>query len=303
LEAALPVPPPFFYAHRYEKAQAESSVPITFAINRTCAPHLALPAFLNLAVGAGVNAIEIRNDIEGQEFLDGMEPAEILDQLQAANIKVASVNALQRFNDWSKQRETEAKFLMNFAAKLGAPGVVLCPVHTADHGWTQSESEKNLREGLKQLRPILLDLGVKGYVEPLGMMGSTMKKQSMAVAAIADIDGWDAYELCFDTFQFFRCGDSVLFPERIGLAHMSGIVRNDLAPGELTETDRVLIEEKDRVNNIKQLRSLMEAGYSGYVSMEPFNVELQQSPDLQNKLRDSFAWVTDGLDTRDVLVN
>lgn len=271
-------------------------MPITFAMNRTCAPHLALPAFLSLAVGTGVKAIEIRNDIEGQEFMDGTEPAEILDQLQTANITIASVNALQRFNDWSQQRATEAKALMGYAAKLGAPGVVLCPVHTADHGWTQSESEKKLREGLKQLRPILLDLGVKGYVEPLGMMGSTMKKQSMAVTAIADVDGWDAYELCFDTFQFYRCGDSLLFPERIGLAHVSGIVRNDLAPAELTEPDRVLIEEKDRVNNMKQLRSLIEAGYSGYVSMEPFNVALQHSPDLQKKLRDSFARVAAGLD-------
>lgn len=93
-----------------------------------------------------------------------------------------------RFNDWTKQREAEAKFLMGYAAKLGVPGVVLCPVHNPDHGWTEAEAEKNLRDGLKQLRPILLDRGVKGYVEPLGMMGSTMKKQSMAVAAIADAD-------------------------------------------------------------------------------------------------------------------
>jgi 2-keto-myo-inositol isomerase len=277
------------------KFHEEIFVTITFAMNRTCAPQLSLPEFLRLVQGVGVSAIEIRNDIEGQEFMDGTEPAALLDQLQAADIKIASVNALQRFNDWTKQREAEAKFLIGYAAKLGAPGVVLCPVHNIDHGWTEAEAEQKLREGLKQLRPILLDLGVKGYVEPLGMMGSTMKKQSMAVAAIADIGGWDAYELCFDTFQFFRCGDTVLFPERVGLAHMSGIVRNDLSPSELTEPDRVLVENTDRVENIKQLRALQAAGYSGYVSIEPFNTEVQQSEDLQVKLRNSFARVKAGL--------
>lgn len=270
-------------------------MPFKFAMNRTCAPQLPLPAFLNLAVAAGVKAIEIRNDIEGQEFMDGTEPAVILNLLHEAQIKIASVNALQRFNDWSKERAVQAKFLISYAAKLGAPGVVLCPVHNPDHGWIETDAEKNLREGLKQLRPILLDLGVKGYVEPLGMMGSTMKKQSMAVAAIGDMDGWDAYELCYDTFQFFRCGDTVLFPERIGLAHMSGISRNDLLPGELSEPDRVLIDETDRVENIGQLRALKDASYSGFLSMEPFNPEVQNAGDLQRQLRASFGRVAAGL--------
>jgi 2-keto-myo-inositol isomerase len=269
----------------------EIFVTIAFAMNRTCAPQLSLPDFLNVVKAAGVGAVEIRNDIEGQEFLDGTEPSEILDLLQAANVKIASVNALQRFNDWTAQRETEARFLMSYAAKLGAPGVVLCPVHNPDHGWTDAEAEKNLRNGLKHLRPILLDLGVKGYVEPLGMAGSTMKKQTMAVAAIADIDGWDVYELCYDTFQFFRSGDTVLFPERIGLAHMSGITRTDLAPNELTEPDRVLVETVDRVENVKQLRVLREAGYKGYISMEPFNPDVQKSLGLVGELRASLAIV------------
>jgi 2-keto-myo-inositol isomerase len=262
-----------------------------FAMNRTCAPQLSLADFITLAAGAGVGAVEIRNDIPDREFMDGTEAAKIREQLQAANLQVASVNALQRFNDWSAAREDEAKALMGYAAKLGAPGVVLCPVHNPDHGWASVDAEKNLRSGLKKLRPILQDLGVKGYVEPLGMAGSTMKKQSMAVAAIADVDGWDVYELCYDTFQFFRCGDTELFPERIGLAHMSGIARGDLAPEELTEPDRVLIGPVDRVENVRQLRALKQAGYRGFISMEPFNPGVQTSPHLQKELRSSLAMV------------
>jgi 2-keto-myo-inositol isomerase len=266
-------------------------VAMKFAMNRTCAPQLSLAEFIMLVLGAGVGAVEIRNDIAGREFMDGTESAKVREQLQAANLQVASVNALQRFNEWSAEREADAEALIGYAAKLGAPGVVLCPVHNHDHGWTSVEAEKNLRSGLKQLRPILQDLGVKGYVEPLGMAGSTMKLQSMAVAAIADIDGWDVYELCYDTFQFFRCGDTELFPERIGLAHISGITRGDLKPGELTEPDRVLVEDADRVENLRQLRTLKEARYDGFVSMEPFNVGVQQSANLMTQLQASFARV------------
>jgi 2-keto-myo-inositol isomerase len=266
-----------------------------FAMNRTCAPQVSLPDFIKLAVGAGVGAVEIRNDIPDREFMDGTDAAKVREQLQTANLQVASVNALQRFNDWSVARETEARSLLGYAAMLGAPGVVLCPVHNPDHGWSSVDAEKNLRSGLKQLRPILQDLGVKGYVEPLGMAGSTMMKQSMAVAAITDVGGWDVYELCYDTFQFFRCGDTKLFPERIGLVHMSGITRNDLKPGELTEPDRVLVEDVDRVENLAQLRALKGAGYGGFVSMEPFNTGVQQSPTLLTQLRQSFARVASAL--------
>ena len=264
---------------------------LSFALNRTCAPQLALPEFIALAVQVGVSAVEIRNDIEGREFHDGTPATEVKARLQDAGLQVASVNALQRFNEWTPTRAQEAKAIIAYAAALGAPGVVLCPVHNDDHGWTGAEAERNLRDGLRQLRPILQAHGITGYVEPLGMKGSTMKRQGMAVAAVSDIDGWDDYGLCYDTFQFFRCGDTQLVPDRIGLAHMSGIARTDLAPADLTEPDRGLIFVGDRVGNIAQLRALKAAGYRGFVSMEPFSPEVQTDPRLAEHLRASLDYV------------
>lgn len=264
---------------------------LSFALNRTCAPQLALPEFIALAVRVGVSAVEIRNDIEGREFHDGTPAAEVRARLQDAGLGVASVNALQRFNEWTPERAREAEAIVAYAAALGAPGVVLWPVHNEGHGWTEAEAETNLRDGLRRLRPILLAHGVAGYVEPLGMRGSTMKRQDMAVAAVSDIDGWDAFQLCYDTFQFFRCGDTQLVPDRIGLAHMSGIARRDLAPGELTEPDRGLIFVGDRVGNIAQLKALQAAGYRGFISMEPFSPEVQTDPRLAEHLRASLDYV------------
>lgn len=267
-------------------------MPIRFALNRTCAPHLPLADFISLAVASGVKAVEIRNDIEGREFADGTPAREVKARLDGAGLAVASVNALQRFNEWTPERAKEAAAIISFAAELGAPGVVLCPVHNEDHGWSAADAERNLRVGLANLAPILRDHGIIGYVEPLGMKGSTMKNQHMAVDAVGDVDGWDTYQLCFDTFQFFRCGDTEMHYDRIGLAHMSGISRKDLQPGELTEPDRGLVFIDDRVDNIGMLRNLMAGGYSGFISMEPFNPEVQQDPDLLSRLRASLEYVT-----------
>jgi 2-keto-myo-inositol isomerase len=264
---------------------------IRFALNRTCAPQKTLAEFIALATQVGVAAVEIRNDIEGREFHDGTPAGEVKARLDDAGLEVASVNALQRFNEWTPARAKEAEAIIAYAAALGAPGVVLCPVHNEDNGWSDAEAERNLRDGLRKLRPILRAHGLIGYVEPLGMKGSTMKRQDMAVAAVTDINGWDAYQLCYDTFQFFRSGDTRLIPEHIGLAHMSGIARTDLAPGDLAEPDRGLIFIDDRVGNIAQLRALRAAGYSGFVSMEPFSPKVQTDPDLGAHLRASLDYV------------
>src|SRR5690349_17571466 len=130
-----------------------------FAINRTCTPHLPLDAFLDLAMAAKVEAVEIRNDLPGQEFMNGMSAADLRRQLDDAGLSVASVNALQRFNDWTPEREAEARDLAAYAAELGAPGLVMCPVVDEAHGWSEAELEGKLRDALRGLRPIFAGHG------------------------------------------------------------------------------------------------------------------------------------------------
>lgn len=233
----------------------------------------------------------MRNDIAGREFADGTPAEALRDELRAAGLELASINALQRSNDWTGERERKVRSLARYAASLGAPGIVLCPVIQVDHGWSDAELQAKLRLALRMMRPILLDEGVKGYLEPLGMKDSTLKRQQTAVEAIEDIDGWGAFELCHDTFQFYRCSDDRMFPERIGLVHVSGIARADLEPAELTEPDRGFVFAGDRVGNVEQLRQLAAAGYRGFVSVEPFNPAVQQDPEIANRLGESLAFI------------
>jgi 2-keto-myo-inositol isomerase len=266
-------------------------MPITFALNRTCAPHLPLAEFIALAQTVGIQAVEIRNDIEGHEFANGMPAAELKARLDDAGLKLASVNALQRFNDWTPARADEARALIAYAAALGAPGVVLCPAHLPGDD-QHPDDHARLCDGLRALQPMFVDAGITGYVEPLGMQHSSMNRQAQAVNAVEEINGWANFQICYDTFQHYRASDDALFTQHIGLVHISGIDRADLAPPQLTEPDRGFVFLGDRVGNIARLRAMVEARYHGFVSMEPFSPETQQDPKITERLRASLDYVT-----------
>jgi len=263
----------------------------TFAVNRMVSPHRPLDDFLALARAAGAEAVEIRNDIEGREFADGTPADELRARIADAGLRVASINALQRFNDWTPQREREATDLIRYARDLGAPGLVLCPVIEAAHGWSEADLAAMLRRSLRGLAPILSDHGVTGYVEPLGMKDSTLRRQSIAAEALEEIGGQGNFRICYDTFQHFRASDTTIFPEWIGLVHVSGITRTDLSREDLTEPDRGLVDNRDIALNIPQLKDLRDAGYAGFVSVEPFDPKVWVDPALEAALRESIAYM------------
>lgn len=264
---------------------------IDFAINRMVAPRLPLDRFLALAQAAGHVAVEVRNDVEGREFADGMPAAELKARIAGAGLAIASINALQRFNDWTPDRAREAESLFRYAAELNAPGIVMCPVIGADHGWSETELAAKLRQSLKAIKAIASDTGVIGHVEPLGMVDSTLRRQSVAAEAIADVDGAGPLQICYDTFQFYRASDRQLHPELIGLVHISGIRRTDLQPEQLTEPDRGFVDEADITGTLGQLRQVIASGYRGFVSMEPFDPAIHAMDDVSQPLARSFEYL------------
>ena len=266
---------------------------IRFAINRTVAPQIDLDRFLNLAADAGISAVEIRSDIEGQEFANGMPPGELSERLEERGIAIASINALQRFNDWTAEREKEAVALISYAGACGAPGLVLCPVVSADDGRSEGQLAADLRRSLKALAPILTDHGVVGLVEPLGMVDSTLRHKRPAVEALADVDAGPAFSLCHDTFQHYRASDPDVFPELTGMVHISGVTNRSLPRTGLLEAHRGFVDRDDIVDNVEHIRIMIGAGYSGYFSFEPFDPAVQAMADPTQALRESVAYVRD----------
>lgn len=75
------------------------------------------------------------------------------------------------------------------------------------------------------------------------------------------------------------------------MVQVSGIARPDLAPEGLTEPDCGFVVIGDRVGNISRLSAMIEAGYCGFVSMEPFSPETQNDPKIADRLRASPDYV------------
>ena len=86
--------------------------PLDFALNHMTAPALKLDAFFALAVSLGMTKVEIRNDLNGNAILDGTAPAEVKALAERHGVTIISINALQRFNEWTPARAAEAKELI-----------------------------------------------------------------------------------------------------------------------------------------------------------------------------------------------
>ncbi|TIP27754.1 MAG: xylose isomerase [Mesorhizobium sp.] len=261
------------------------------ALNGTVSPFRDLAAFLDLAREAGVQGVEIRNDIEGRELADGTSAGELASRIADAGLTIASINALQRFNDWDRERAAEARALIEYAGACGAPGLVLCPSVDHANGRSPAQLAKDLRHSLRELKPILAANGVVGLVEPLGMIDSTLRFKAPAVEAIGEIDGFRDFALCHDSFQHFRCSDTAIFPEYTGIVHISGVVEKGLPRETLTEPLRGFVGDDDICGNIEQLRILFRGGYDGFISFEPFDPALQRLDDPRPPLKASIAYL------------
>ncbi len=148
---------------------------VKFALNHMAAPNLGVADFIDLAVRVGCDAIELRNDLPGVDTFAGTAASDIRSLAERRNIRILSINALQRFNDWTEQRRQQAIELTSLARDCGAAAIVLCPVNARDHKPGKEEGQRGLRTALAELEPILSDSGVAGLVEPLGFEISSLR--------------------------------------------------------------------------------------------------------------------------------
>ncbi|MBI2717396.1 MAG: TIM barrel protein [Rhizobiales bacterium] len=255
------------------------------------APRLGYEAFFDLAAALGVKAVEIRNDLASTSLTDLASARKIKGLAEARGLTILSVNALQRFNQWSAGRAEEAKELAAYAAAAGARALVLCPVN--DTGFTPARAERlaGLREALTGLAPILKDHGVTGLVEPLGFAECSLRLKAEAVAAIDEVGAADQFKLVHDTFHHFVAGEKDFFPRRTGLVHLSGVTDRAQSAATMRDPHRVLVDAADTIDNAGQMRKLAAAGYAGPFSFEPFAASVHADPAIARSLSASLAYL------------
>ncbi len=255
-----------------------------FAMNHIVAPKLGLDAYFQMARNLGVSEVEIRNDLP--DVVGTVGPEEVRMAAEKAGVTIISINALYPFNVWSGDLPERAVAMADYAGAAGARALVMCPLNDGN-----KVAFADLVAALKAIKPILRDRGLTGLVEPLGFPISSMRTKKQAVAAIDEADGADVYKLVHDTFHHHLAGETEFFADWTGLVHISGVVDPDVAVADMLDAHRVLVDGKDRLDNVPQIRALLATGFEGPYSFEPFAPEVHDLADPESAIRASMDFV------------
>jgi 2-keto-myo-inositol isomerase len=266
-----------------------------FALNHSIAPLLPIADFLDLASEVGVDAVELRDGMPpGWEFPDTtnvlmLDPVHLRDMVADAGLEILSINALQRFDQWDRERHEQARAMIEFAARAGIGAIVLCP-SVAPAGSPALPTE--LATALDALQPMLVDSGVKGLIEPLGFPSSSIRFKGVVDAELAARGNPACLGIVHDSFHHAIAQDPTVSAATL-LVHLSGVTTTGLGLDQLGDRHRVLIDEHDTIANLEQVRQLSE-GYDGPWSLEPFASSVGSSATLADDLRASLAFIAAG---------
>ena len=255
-----------------------------FSLSHILAPRQSPAEFFAMARALGITDVEIRNDTPN--VVGTIAPAEVKAAAKAAGVNLLSINALYPFNVWNEERRAQTEKLAAYAAACGAEALVMCPLNEG-----KAVSQESLVEALKAIKPILLAHGIKGLVEPLGFEVSSLRHKADAIAAIQAAGGEGVFKLVHDTFHHHLASETAFYPEWTGLVHISGVADADVSVAKMLDAHRVLVDKRDRLGNVAQIKALQAAGYNGAFSFEPFATEVQELTSPQAALADSMGWL------------
>jgi 2-keto-myo-inositol isomerase len=255
-----------------------------FALNHIAAPELTVEAFFAMARALGAAEVEVRNDLP--DVVGTLRAEAVKAAAATAGVEVVAINALYPFNVPSADLPARAAALAGYARAAGARALVMCPLNDGT-----PVPHADLVAALAAMAPVLREQGVGGLVEPLGFPTSSLRTKRQALAAIDEAGGADVYRLVHDTFHHHLAGETEFFPERTGIVHISGVVDPDVSLAAMLDPHRVLVDGRDRLQNLPQIRTLLARGFEGPYSFEPFAPEVHALADPRSALRESIDYL------------
>ena len=262
-----------------------------FGLNRILCPYLGIEEFFQLANELELNWVELRNDIKGGKIIDAYSIREIRDLTKQYNIQICSINALQRLNNLEEidKIKEELNYLLTLAKNIYCQAIVLCPMNEEnDHRCPEKQYRETIYI-LRELINVFEDFGIMGYIEPLGFTTSSLSSVVSAMKVIKEV-GYKGYKIVYDTFHHAIGPDNLNLLAReydihfTGLMHLSSITA-EIPIDQYQDEHRNMDFSRDRINNKEQIEFLVNRGYKGIISFEPFAEEIQKLDKKQLKAK------------------
>jgi 2-keto-myo-inositol isomerase len=269
-------------------------------LNRILFPTANLEEFFKLSSHMGLHKIELRNDLPGAGIIEPYSPEEVKALSEKYNIKIITINALQKFNLGTVFPEVleELKELIRLSIAIDCEAIVLVPNNDANDKRDSDVMMKETLAALKAFGSLFEDNGIWGYVEPLGFEECSLRSKVVALQAIQE-SGCKNYKIVHDTFHHYLGPDTDDTLKKndydisyTGLVHVSGVESN-IPSNQFKDDHRILITDKDSLKNLEQLELLMKLGYKGDISFEPFAKEVQrmQTEALKAAINQSIEFI------------
>ena len=265
-----------------------------FSINHMTAPNLEWLDFLKLAEAVGAEGVEFRNDLSTPLF-SGSPPEKVAAALKKTGLRCFGLSQVYPFNSYSDKISLAVKSLIESAKAYGAQSISLIPRNDGIGKGTR-ERQTNLRLALREIKPMLEEAGIIGLVEPLGFERSSLRTKEEALNGIEGVGGATVFKIVHDTFHHHLAQETSFFAEHTGIIHISGVVNPAVSISEMEDEHRVMVDCKDRLGTVEQVKSLVEFGYRGPISMECFSPEIHKSSSIAEMLQTSFSFLTNRLD-------
>lgn len=263
------------------------------ALNHMTVPHLGFEPFLTLASALDCVGVEVRNDLDRPLF-DGIDAVTAGQMVRNSGLRLVGLSQVYPFNSWSADIEAKVRDLIGIATACGAETISLIPRNDGTE-CGNGERHANLRIALKNIKPMVEEAGLIALVEPLGFPRSSLRSKQDLVDTIEALDASHVFRIVHDTFHHTLAGGGPIFPAQTGIVHISGVVDPSLGLDQMEDAHRVLVDAKDRLGNVAQIRALLQAGYDGPVSYECFSPETHALPDPERALRQSFEFISSQL--------
>ncbi|WP_269935969.1 TIM barrel protein [Serratia liquefaciens] len=270
--------------------------PDRFCINRKIAPNLDLEQFFSLVKKCGLNKVELRNDMPSGKVTDNLSNDQLNALAEKYGIEIVTINALGMFNLLDDQAALlkNAEALLSQAQAIRSKALVLCPHCSAGDNRSEEQKKTDTLAALKLLAPLFRQYGVQGYVEPLGFGISSLRSSLLTQSLIRDSGA--PYKIVLDTFHHYLSDvtqpefDAQVEIDGIGLVHLSG-VEDPRAKSALSDEERIMLSDKDRLESNQQVQNLERLGYTGIYAFEPFSSQLDSwtAADIEREIRQSIA--------------